>query len=58
MQKRMGFFLFEHTTLLGEEKYRVYLTSDLNRSEKILLLSQLYVGHLKGRFTVKKKLKK
>ncbi|EKA01395.1 hypothetical protein GMD4S_11326 [Streptococcus sp. GMD4S] len=58
MQKWMGFFLSEHTTSLGEEKYRVDLTSDLNRTEKLLLLSQLYVGNLKGRFIVKQKAKK
>ncbi len=55
MQKWMGFFLSEHTTSLGEEKYRVDLTSDLNRPEKLWLLSQLYVRHLTGRFTVKQK---
>lgn len=55
IQKWMGFFLSEHTTSLGEEQYRVDLTSDLNRTDKLLLLSQLYVGHLKGRFTVKQK---
>lgn len=54
----MGFFLSEHTTSLGEEKYRVNLTSDLNRTEKLLLLSQLYVGNLKGRFIVKQKTQK
>lgn len=58
MQKWMCFFLSEHTTLLGEEKYRVYLTSDLNRTEKLLLLSQLYVENLKGRFIVKQKTQK
>lgn len=58
MQKWMGFFLSEHTTSLGEEKYRVDLISDLNRTEKLLLLSQLYVGRLKGRFTVKQKAQK
>ena len=58
MQKWMGFFLSEHTTSLGEEKYRIDLTSDLNRTEKLLLLSQLYVGRLKGRFTVKQKAQK
>lgn len=58
MQKWMGFSLSEHTSSLGEEKYRVDLSSDLNRTEKILLLSQLYVGHLKGRFTVKQKAQK
>lgn len=51
-------FLSEHTTSLGEEKYRVDLISDLNRTEKLLLLSQLYVGRLKGRFTVKQKAQK
>ena len=30
----------------------------MNRTEKLLLLSQLYVGHLKGRFTVKQKTQK
>lgn len=44
MQKWMGFFLSEHTTSLGEEK--------------LLLLSQLYVGNLKGRFIVKQKTQK
>ncbi|VEE83475.1 Uncharacterised protein [Streptococcus milleri] len=58
MQKWMGFFLSEHTTSLGEEKHRVDLTSDLNRTEKLLLLSQLYVGHLTGRFTIKQKAQK
>ena len=58
MQKWMGFFLSEHTTSLVEEKYRVDLTSDLNRTEKLLLLSQLYVGNLKGRFIVKQKTQK
>lgn len=53
-----GLFLSEHTTSLGEEKYRVDLISDLNRTEKLLLLSQLYVGRLKGRFTVKQKAQK
>ena len=54
----MAFFLSEHTTSLGKEKYRVDLTSDLNRTEKLLLLSQLYVGRLKGRFTVRQKAQK
>ncbi len=58
MQKWMGFFLSEHTTSLREEKYRVDLTGDLNRTEKLLLLSQLYVGNLKGRFIVKQKTQK
>lgn len=54
----MGFFLSEHTTSLGEEKYRVDLTSDLNITEKLLLLSQVYVGNLKGCFIVKQKTQK
>lgn len=58
MQKWMGFFLSEHTTSLEEEKYRVDLTSDLSITEKLLLLSQFYVGKLKGRFTVKQKAQK
>ena len=58
MQKWMGFFLSEHTTSLGEEQYRVDLTSDLNRTDKLLSLSNLYIGHLKGRFTVKQKAQK
>ena len=55
MQKWMGFFLSEHTSSLGEEKKRVDLSTDLNQVEKLLLLSQLYVGRLKGSFVVKEK---
>lgn len=55
MQKWMGFFLSEHTTSLSEEKNRVDLSTDLNPVEKLLLLSQLYVGRLKGSFVVKEK---
>ena len=55
MQKLMGFFLSEHTTSLSEEKNRVDLSTDLNPVEKLLLLSQLYVGRLKGSFMVKEK---
>ncbi|SIA81964.1 Uncharacterised protein [Mycobacteroides abscessus subsp. abscessus] len=53
MQKWMGFFLSEHTSSLGAEKNRVDLSTDLNPVEKLLLLSQLYVGRLKGSFVVK-----
>ena len=53
MQKWMGFFLSEHTSSLSEEKNRVDLSTDLNSVEKLLLLSQLYVGRLKGSFMVK-----
>ena len=58
MQKWMGFFLSEHTTSLGEEKNRIDLSSDLDKAERLLLLSQLYVGNLKGRFIVKQKTQK
>ena len=53
MQKWLGFFLSEHTSSLGAEKNRVDLSTDLNPVEKLLLLSQLYVGRLKGSFVVK-----
>ena len=53
MQKWMGFFLSEHTSSLSEEKNRVDFSTDLNPVEKLLLLSQLYVGRLKGSFVVK-----
>ena len=55
MQKWMGFFLSEHSSSLGAEKNRVDLSTDLNPVEKLLLLSQLYVGRLKGSFMVKEK---
>lgn len=53
MQKWMGFFLSEHTSSLSAEKNRVDLSTDWNPVEKLLLLSQLYVGRLKGSFMVK-----
>ena len=53
MQKWMGFFLSEHTSSLDAEKNRVDLSTDLNPVEKLLLVSQLYVGRLKGSFVVK-----
>ena len=53
MRKWMGFFLSEHTSSLSAEKNRVDLSTDLNPVEKLLLLSQLYVGRLKGSFVVK-----
>ena len=55
MQKWLGFFLSEHTSSLSAEKNRVDLSTDLNPVEKLLLLSQLYVGRLKGSFMVKEK---
>ena len=58
MQKWMGFFLSEHTSSLSAEKNRVDLSTDLNPVEKLLLLSQLYVGRLKGSFIIKEKNRK
>ena len=55
VQKWMGFFLSEHSSSLSAEKNRVDLSTDLNPVEKLLLLSQLYVGRLKGSFVVKEK---
>ena len=55
MQKWVGFFLSEHTSSLGAEKNRVDLSTNLNPVERLLLLSQLYVGRLKGSFMVKEK---
>ncbi|KXU03550.1 hypothetical protein [Streptococcus oralis] len=58
MQKWMGFFLSEHTSSLGEEKNRVDFSTNLNLVEKLRLLSQLYVGQLKGCFVVKERKQK
>ena len=55
MEKWMGFFLSDHTSSLSAEKNRVDISTDLNPVEKLLLLSQLYVGRLKGSFMVKEK---
>ena len=38
-----------------QKKNRVDFSTDLNPVEKLLLLSQLYVGRLKGSFMVKEK---
>ena len=58
MQKWMGFYLSEHTSSLSEEKNRVDFSTDLTPVEKLHLLSQLYVGQLKGSFVVKEKKQK
>ena len=58
MQKWMGFFLSEHTSSLSEEKNRVDFSTNLNSVEKLRLLSQLYVGQLKGCFVVKERKQK
>ncbi|MCP5922288.1 hypothetical protein NL350_28500, partial [Klebsiella pneumoniae] len=52
------FFLSEHTSSLGEEKNRVDFSTNLNLVEKLRLLSQLYVGQLKGCFVVKERKQK
>lgn len=58
MQKWMGFFLSEHTTSLNEERNRVDLSIDLSNAQKLLLISQLYVGQLKDDLWSAIKLKK
>lgn len=58
MQKWLGFFLSEHTTSLSEESHRVDLSTDLKQEQKLLLISQLYIGRLKGKFIVKRKTQK
>lgn len=58
MQKWMGFFLSEHTTSLSAERNRVDLSTNLSKCQKLLLISQLYIGQLKGKFTVKYKTQK
>ena len=58
MQKWMGFYLSEHTSSLSEEKNRVDFSTNLNSVEKLRLLSQLYVGQLKGCFVVKERKQK
>ena len=55
MQKWMAFLLSQQTGPLSEEKNSVDLSTDLTPVEKLLLLSQLYVGRLKGSFVVKEK---
>ena len=58
MQKWMGFYLSEHTSSLSEEKSRVDFSTDLTPDEKLHLLSQLYVGQLRGSFVLKEKKQK
>ena len=58
MQKWMGFYLSEHTSSLSEEKSRVDFSTDLTPDEKFHLLSQLYVGQLRGNFVLKEKKQK
>ena len=53
MVKWMGFFLSEHTTSLGEERYKVNFSDELTILDKLTLISQLYAGQLKGQFDVK-----
>ena len=57
MQKWMGFYLSEHTSSLSEEKNGL-IFDGLTPDEKLHLLSQLYVGQLKGSFVVKERKQK
>ena len=50
-----GLFSIGAYDLAQCRKNRVDLSTDLNPVEKLLLLSQLYVGRLKGSFVVKEK---
>ena len=58
MQKWIGFFLSEHTSSLDGDRNRVDLSPGLSIDKKLLFLSQLYIGQLKGRFTVKYRVQK
>jgi uncharacterized conserved protein of possible phage origin len=58
MQKWIGFFLSEHTSSLDEDRNRVDLSPGLSKDKKLLFLSQLYIGQLKGCFTVKYRVQK
>ncbi|NMA72831.1 MAG: hypothetical protein GX963_01445 [Bacteroidales bacterium] len=53
MMKWMGFFLSEHTTSLDDDKHKVDMSTDLTRTDKLVLIGQLYASQLKGRFVVK-----
>ncbi len=53
MQKWMGFFLSEHTILLGEDKSKVEMSQTLTKLEKLTLIGQLYASGLTGMFVVK-----
>ena len=53
MQKWMGFFLSEYTSYLDEYRNKVDLLPGLSKDKKLLFISQLYIGQLKGRFTMK-----
>jgi hypothetical protein len=46
-------FLSDHTTSLGEEKYKVYFSDELTFLDKLTLISQIYDGQLKGQFDIK-----
>lgn len=53
MKKWIGFFLSEYTSSLYDDRNRVNLSPVLSKDKKLLFISQLYIGQLKGRFTVK-----
>lgn len=54
MMKWLGFFLSEHTTSLGEEKYQIEFSDELSLLDKFNLFSQLYASQLNGQFAVRK----
>ena len=57
---RSGWAFFSQSipARLAKKKKRVDFSTNLNLVEKLLLLSQLYVGQLKGCFVVKEKKQK
>lgn len=58
MMKWMGFFLSEHTISLTDDKNKVDMSSEMNKLDKLTLITQLYVGRLTGIFEVKSDKKK
>lgn len=50
-----GIFLSEHTTSLDDDKRKVDMQTDLTRTDKLVLIGQLYASQLKGHFVVKEK---
>lgn len=53
MQKWMGFFLSEHISSLIDDKNKVDMNNELTKLDKLILITQLYVGRLTGIFEVK-----
>ena len=55
MQKRMGFFLSEHTSSLIEDKYKIEVSSQLSKSEILTYVTQLYTSQSQGMFVILRK---